>query len=321
MSIAYFQSPAIGLSSSIVEGGKSLVKRAIIAIEGTHTCNRGKKYEMPPAFIETLANNTNAEIANGRIVSLYREHNKSAESCFGDLVGMVECRPVLESDLPNPAAKGMLGKMAIFANANIKKHLDLVASGAIKALSPGIDMGRKLIFEVSEVPVASMPGVALFRYNSGVNFSFKDVLADRSRVAELRDEAIEGVDVFIESLRILERNEGEMTASINAKQESFGQFVNYLAEVFEIPSESGGIEYSKNPYDQQTIKTGFSYEQENALDENEKEAILDEASEILLDSASVEGDKMTTTDPIDKPRKLSKRSRGGNFSRQLQGVK
>ena len=318
MTVAHFQSPVLNLSTAIVDRGENLIKRCIIAIEGTHVCNRGKKYDMPADFIQTLGDNLNTEIGNGREIPLFSNHDKSADSKFGTLDGYVECRPVTAADLPNPNASKMLGKLALFAVAKIFKNLDQVRSGAIKALSPGIDMGRKLIFEVSAVPVASMPGVALFKYSGRVtrpehegSFNFDDVRADRSKVAELRDEAIEGVDILIESLRMLERSDGEMTSNITAKQESFSQFVNYLAEVFQIPSVEGGVEYAPNPYARETIKAGFGLvgspdqQMNEELDEDEKDAVLEATREILED--------VVLGNSIAKSKKTTKRSRGGDF--------
>jgi hypothetical protein len=252
MTVANFQSPLLNLAQSIVDRADLIYKRCIIAIEGKHTCNKGKAYEMDRHFIGRLGDNLNAEIANGREIGMFADlngaaHVKSAETKFGTLDGFVECRPVTEADLPNPHAQQMLGKMALFGTAKIFSHLDRVRSGAIKALSPGIDMNRELIFEVSAVPVASMPGVALF--------SFNDVLAEHAKFVESRDKAIYGVDRFIECLRDFDRADSEATSAITAKQESFSQFIEYLAELFAIPAAAGGVEYATNPYDRDPVKS------------------------------------------------------------------
>ena len=278
MSVAFFESPLIWSSQSIVDGGKSLVKRCLIAIEGTHICNKGKRYEMPAQFIQELGNNLNSEIGNGREIPMFSNHEKSADSKFGSLDGYVECRPVVESDLPNPNARNMLGKMALFGIAKMFKNLDEVRSGAIKPLSPGIDMARKLIFEISAVPVASMPGVGLFSYS--------EVKEQRSQYSELRMKAIESIDTLIESFIQLDRTESEQATGgdLIQKQEWFGDCVADLREIFELPEiedgedSMGGITYSRNPYDREVIKqAGFSM----ALKPAEKEAVLDEVADIL----------------------------------------
>jgi hypothetical protein len=278
MSTAYFQSPLIGLSRSIVDGGESLVKRCLIAIEGTHVCNKGKKYEMPADFMRDLGDNLNAEISLGRIIPFFRDHKKSAESEFGKLQGFVECRPVVESDLPTPEARGMLGKMALFGNVNITHHLDLVRSGAIKALSPGIDIARKLIHEISSVPVASMPGVTLF--------SYAEVKEQRSQYSELRMKAIESLDTLIESFIQLDRTESEIATGgdMTQKLEWFNDCVADLREIFELPEvedgedSMGNVTYSRNPYDREVIKqAGFSMK----LDPAEKDAVLDRVADII----------------------------------------
>ena len=265
---------------------------------------------MPAEFIRELGDNLNAEIGNGREIPLFSNHQKTTDSKFGNLDGYVECRPVTEADLPNPTARNMLGKIALFGVAKIFKDLDRVRSGAIKALSPGIDMARKLIFEVSAVPVASMPGVALF--------SYKDVKAERSRVVELRDKAIECVDTFIESVRMLERQDGEMTSSVTALQESFGQFTEDLAELFAVPAAEGGVEYATSPWARETIKPRFGMQ----LDEGEKAAVLDEVAEIVSSAVEEKSDRDDDKPPTSAKlnRRSSRRSSGGNFNILLQGT-
>lgn len=318
---AYFQSPAIGLSSSIVDGGDNLVKRCIIAIEGTHVCNQGKKYEMPASMIRELGDNLNNEIANGRELALFsdietgKSHSKTSQSKFGILNGFVECRPVTEADLPNPHARNTIGKMALFGVANIFKHIDLVKSGAIKALSPGIDMGRKLIFEVSAVPIASMPGVALFRSHYGSQFGYREIKEGKLKYEQHRDDTIGDLDALITGFVSIDRQDGEQVGgSLSQKSEDFEQFVADMRERFGIPSveeqahEINGISYASSPYDRQVIRdtgmapAGFSM----ALEPEEKVSVLNEAAKILspaLPSGS-------------RRKKLSGRSRGFGGGRQ-----
>jgi hypothetical protein len=284
--IAYFQSPGIELGKALYSNGTALVKRAIIAIEGCHRCNKGKSYDMPAKYIQELADNTNQEIANGREIPLFRDHQKSAESKFGRLTGLVECRKITSEDLPDPSATGMLGKLAIFANANITSCVDLVNSKAIKPLSPGIDISRKLIFEVSAVPIASMPGVAFFGY--------EEIKAQKLRYVDIRDEAIEALDTLIEAMRQSEaKNDGEQVGGdLTYKQASFVSFIEDLREIFELPVmdaevDENGVSYSENPYDDRVVKGDFG--SDYGLDRQEKDAVLGEAAAILSTAARVSG--------------------------------
>jgi hypothetical protein len=273
--LSYFQSPVVGLGKNLIDNGKTLVKRAIVAIEGTHTCNRGIKHEFSADRIRQLAENTNAEIANGRIVSLFLDHHKSKDAHFGDLTGFVECRPVTEEDLPFPEARGMLGKLAIFANTNIIGHIDQVKSRAIKALSPGIDTARNIIFEVSAVPIGAMPGVALF--------SYADIKAKRSEFQEKRTQAIECLDTFIESLR--QPSEDGVINDNSQIEDWFGDFVADLRAIFDLPvseESTPEISYSNNPYERQIVQQfAYSENPESELTEEEKEKVLTVASEVI----------------------------------------
>ena len=284
MTLACFESPSLQFATnSLVDGDKALVKQAIIAIEGKHTCNRGKVYNMPAAMIEEFGQNLNREIALGRIVSFFRDHNKSAETEFGKLTGFVEARRVTEADLPTPEAKDMLGKMALFAHAKITGCLDLVRSGAIKALSPGIDMTRKLIYEVSAVPVASMPGVALFRYPHQANFGYAEIKAENLKYQPLRDETIQDLDTLITALKMSDLSGG----NFEQRQQSIEGFIVDLRERFGIPegSTEEEIEYNPNPYAEEVIQpkeAGFSMK-DVELSAKEKEGVLTQAADILRD--------------------------------------
>ena len=308
MNLAYFQSPGITLSTiAIADGNNLLIKRAIIAIEGEHVCNQGRKYNMPAGFIQTLGANLNKEVGLGRITPFFRNHEKSAESQFGDMDGFCECRKVTEEDLPNPHARDMLGKMALFANVRIKKFADLVREGTIKALSPGIDMGRMLITEVSGVPIASMPGVALFGYKADgtpVKFGYAEIKAAGEKYKPMRDDAIECLDNLIETYRMLDLQSEQMaTGDPTQRADEFELLIADLRKTFEIPtpemqqSQIDGISYSSNPYDRQVIQqsaapAGFSLNVEpsdTTLSGAEKESVVNEASLILQASRVATG--------------------------------
>jgi hypothetical protein len=163
MSIAKFSSSALAITpnhSTLPEN----CRRAILAIEGDHVDDSGRSHRMDADYIKTLGLNTNKQISLGRIVNAFENHRIDSSAKFGCVMGTVDVRPVTEDDLPYPEATDMLGKMAIFGVMKFNRLLDKVKSGAIKALSPGIDLAKQIIIEVSEVPIAAMPGVALFRY-------------------------------------------------------------------------------------------------------------------------------------------------------------
>lgn len=308
--IAYFQSPGIELGKALYSNGSALVKRAIVAIEGTHRCNRGKTYNMPAEYIRELADNTNQEIANGREIPLFRNHEKSAENKFGRLTGLVECRRIVADDIPDPAATGMIGRMAIFANANITDCIDLVKSTAIKSLSPGIDVARKLIFEVSAVPIASMPGVAFF--------SYEEIKAQKLKYLDLRDMAIDALDTLIETMRSSDNAQADqLGADLNYRQASFMSFVEDLREIFEVqPSEDEGDEgstYSDNPYADRVVRQEFG--SDYSLNSQQKNSVLNETSSALevLSKPTLQGDR----------RSGSRRSRGnpriGGLTQRARG--
>ncbi len=283
MSIATFSSPALAITpnhSTLPEN----CRRAILAIEGEHVDDRGRSHSMDAAYIETLGLNTNKQIALGRIVNAFENHRIDSSAKFGSVMGTLDVRRVSKADLPYPEATGMIGKMAIFGVMKFNRLLDKVKSGAIKALSPGIDLSKQIIIEVSEVPVAAMPGVALFRHSglggkrteggkrhlsSSAFFSYAQLKEQDSKFSELRDRAIGFLDLYLKFCSIEEaRKDPDGVIEVNKvsplRVESFWQLTDDLRQVFNIPdpdeksTQIDGVTYSKNPYDRQIVKSNFA---------------------------------------------------------------
>lgn len=285
MSIAKFSSSALAISpnhSTLPEN----CRRAILAIEGDHTDDSGRAHSMDADYIKTLGLNTNKQIALGRIINVFENHRIDSSAKFGCIMGTVDVRPVTADDLPYPEATGMLSKMAIFGVMKFNRLLDKVKSGAIRALSPGIDLAKQIIIEVSEVPVAAMPGVALFRYSGlsnlsatetrhqhksrTANFNYAQLKEQDSKFSELRDRAIGCLDLYLKFCSIEEAQKDpdgviEVNKVSQERVESFWQLTDDLRQVFNIPdpdetkTQIEGVTYSKNPYDRQIVRSNFTH--------------------------------------------------------------
>jgi hypothetical protein len=282
MPIAKFSSSALAITpnhSTLPEN----CRRAILAIEGDHVDDSGRSHRMDANYIKKLGLNTNKQISLGRIVNAFENHRIDSSAKFGCVMGTVDVRPVTKDDLPYPEATDMLGKMAIFGVMKFNRLLDKVKSGAIKALSPGIDLAKQIIIEVSEVPIAAMPGVALFRHG-GLNalyqqaqsapkpqtakFNYAQLKEQDAKFTEERDRAIGFLDLYLKFCSIEEAaSDPDNVMNVNQvsgeRVESFWMLIDDLRQIFNIPdpdetrTQIEGVTYSKNPYDRQMVRSNF----------------------------------------------------------------
>ena len=150
------------------EDDDTIVKNALLIVEGTHKDNRGVTHQFTPQRVQQLAKNTNAAIASGYEIPFMADHSKELLSNgqlkrLGDLSSDLECRIITALDLPNPKMTHLLGKMGAFAKVTVRTRVDDVRRGLIKLLSPGIDLVNDRIAEVSAVALPAIHGPALFQ--------------------------------------------------------------------------------------------------------------------------------------------------------------
>jgi hypothetical protein len=306
MNLTYFANSSL-LAPTAIERDGVLVKNAIVAIEGTHRCNQGKKWEFSRQDIQEFGENTNNEILLGRPIALMDNHSKKSEDKLGSLTGMLECREVTELDLPTPEARGMLGKLAIFSKVAIVKKIDDAKSGIMKALSPGMDMTRKIIFEVSAVPIPSMPGVGFF--------SYEQIRDSQAKYNDQLAKAIGCLNVFV--MAQVQDGQGQDQSTEKQTIANFMAMVADLEQIFMVPDpemadrQIDGISYDSNPYAKQIINRA-----DRPGNFSMAEAI-DEAAEIIADDA----DEVAES-PLRKRLRLLPpplRGMGGNTSYQQHG--
>lgn len=165
---AYFDACG-GLSPKMEQAADdTLIKNALLLVEGTHKDNKGVVHQFPVQRIQTIVDNTNAAISQGYEVPLMADHSKELISGghlkrLGELTSNVECRVITSKDLPNPKMQHLIGKLGAFAKVTVKNRVDDVKKGLIKLLSPGVDLLHERIAEVSAVAFPAIHGPALFQ--------------------------------------------------------------------------------------------------------------------------------------------------------------
>ena len=160
--VAYFKT---GLTS---DTDLPLEKKACLFYEadgtGIHKDSKGREHKVDESYLRQLEQNTNAAIAAGETIYLINNHNKEDfNSTCGYVDGNVFVKTVDESDVAeNPKLKGILGRLALFAEkikvtgTNLKKQI--MEGIKFPNISVGLDMEN---MKLKEVSLTAMPALAL----------------------------------------------------------------------------------------------------------------------------------------------------------------
>jgi len=147
-----------------------LIKQALVAVEGTFKDSEGRPHDFNSDRLETIAEHTNKALDTGVIVPVCTDHKKDFNNTVGSLGDNANAytKVITESDLPNPRAKHLLGKLGLFlqdVNIKAKDAIDKVRNGIVTSVSMGLNLDPKdhRIVELSLVPIAAIPNMGLFQ--------------------------------------------------------------------------------------------------------------------------------------------------------------
>jgi len=167
--VSYFSTPLMGEFGSF-SSDEPLIRQALVLVEGTHVDSSKVTHDFPAERIQRIADNTNAEYESGKDIPVLLDHNKSVESTVGRIDSPVEVRPITEEDLSELGTKAsrlksLVGKLGIFSNNVVltaKKAIDAFVSNTVRTVSPGIDISKDVIRELSIVPIPAIQGLSLY---------------------------------------------------------------------------------------------------------------------------------------------------------------
>jgi len=153
------------LSADFSGNADEIEKPALIMVEGDHIDSQKRHHEFSAERIEELAQNTNAHLRSGGRIPWQQDHAKTQQANIGDLVGEVEVRRISPGDLPNPNTTHLVGRLGLFGTL-VGRGMQVVADIAAKkisTISPGIDVARNMIREVSATPTPAIIGLSTFK--------------------------------------------------------------------------------------------------------------------------------------------------------------
>lgn len=178
-----------------------LVKHALVAVEGTFKDSDGRPHEFSEDRLSTIAAHTNTALETGVTVPVCVDHKKEFDKTVGGLGDNASAytKVIEESDLPNPRAKHLLGKVGLFLDDVVIKArhaIDQVKQGVVTSVSMGLNLDPKdhRIVELSLVPIPAIPNMGLFAFGTPDNtgedtaFTWEELETSQQTLDELRDE-------------------------------------------------------------------------------------------------------------------------------------
>ena len=249
--IAYFNTGSVDVNFVENEDG-SISKRALVLAEGSWVDNRGRSHVFPAERIQRIAENSNESLANGIRVPVAKEHGKTIDDFVGDVNTEFVVKEITEDDLPNKKNKHLIGKLGIFCDDLViraKDTIEKVKNNLAKELSPGIDVMKDRIKEISIVGFPAIQGMSLFGENTGEMdgiYTLDDADAMSQDEEELKEEFEDLSYKFYCVIKNIMKNGEELGEEADVMVEK--AFVDYemrLRDLFgltdEIPDEDESV--------------------------------------------------------------------------------
>ena len=151
-----------------------LIRKGLIFYAGDHTDSKQRHHKFPEERVQEIVFNTNKLIEEGESIPVLKDHNKTVGGAAGHIEAPLEVRRITKEDLPNPRLTKLVGKLGVFCEGIVLKGKDVVEkfkSGAVKTVSPGIDVLTNTIRELSLTPTPAIQGLSMYnRANFALTF-------------------------------------------------------------------------------------------------------------------------------------------------------
>jgi hypothetical protein len=283
MSLIYFDA-AGSLAGDSLQTNDTLIKEALVIVEGTHKDNKGVIHEFPRERVIRLANNTNLALEKGEEVPFMVDHSKELIKDgelkkLGNWLYPFELRIITEKDLPNPKNRELIGRLGAFAKTAVRHRAEDVKKGLIKLLSPGIDLARECIAEVSAVAFPAIRGPALFRAaNSEFSaITYAEVKEQYNTLRNLKQKAQEYFDIMFAVLKEIDAAPAEQMLGIDTnalKRKVVDDFTVDLIALLEIEDSSTNVDEIQEVRPGAYDDLNYSKYEEESLKETEEAPVI-----------------------------------------------
>lgn len=175
-----------------------LVKKALVAYEGTFNDSNDVPHTFSPDRLGTIAEHTNRAISTGIDIPVCTDHKKDVAHTVGNLGADASAytKVIEQEDLPNDRATHLLGKLGLFVdNVSIKATdaIEKVKNKIVTSVSMGLSLDKNdhRLIELSLVPIPAIPNMGLFKLgmpDDNNAFSWEDLESNEETIEELREE-------------------------------------------------------------------------------------------------------------------------------------
>lgn len=188
-----------GMFASFEEATDSepgLVKKALVAVEGTFKDSKGNEHTFTPERLTTIAEHTNRALSTGITIPVCTDHQKDVKSTvgvFGDNA-QAYTKVITEEDLPNKKAKHLIGKIGLFVNdvvLKVPEVIEKVKNKVVTSVSMGLNLSKDdhRIMELSLVPISAIPNMGLFGFTGNSQaLTWEDLERNEQTIEDLKED-------------------------------------------------------------------------------------------------------------------------------------
>lgn len=268
--VIYFNSDISTSESQLeVQDVDKLVRRGLIFYAGNHTDSKSRGHSFPEDRVIQIVENTNRLIEQGQAIPVLKDHNKTVDSACGHIEAPLEARLITKADLPNPRATALIGKLGVFCDAVVLKGKDVISkfvSGAVKTVSPGIDITTNTMRELSLTPVPAIAHLSLYKRgdatidNANFAFTFDELEADGEEMNQMQEQYEDLTEKLWMLLMNIQQADEEELAQMQADpqmlmEQAISDFTDRLMGLF-----GGGAE-EEQPMQQQPMQSPYQQRQ------------------------------------------------------------
>lgn len=233
MGIIKFTSGQLSSDFSANDDG-TISKQGLVFYAGKHIDSKGREWVISQEKLERIVDNTNALFNSGKRIPVLKDHKRDMDHTVGDLNSTLIIREIKPEDLGGKH-KDLIGKLGAFATDVVIKATDTVAQikqGIANTISPGIDMVKDLIEEISLTPNPAIQGLSLFMNGEDNALTWDDIESCSKEKEELREEYQNISDKLFELLcNIMKSEVPEIETLVN---EALMGFTDRVTEIFEL---------------------------------------------------------------------------------------
>lgn len=196
MTVSQFYTGFISPANFNLEEDGAVVKRALVAVEGSFKDSNGVPHSFSNDRLASIAEYTNKALESGIPIPVCTDHNKTVENTVGSVDGRAYTKVIEEADLPNSKAGHLVGKVGLFLdNVAIKaaNAIDKVKNGIVTSVSMGLNLDKNdhRIMELSLVPIPAIPNMGLFAFgveNDNNIFTWEDYEYNEQTLDDLKEQ-------------------------------------------------------------------------------------------------------------------------------------